>query len=119
MPQEEVHTAIDLETETLLSLTEASRALPRIDGKRPHPSTLWRWCRKGVRGVRLEYVRLGKRICTSEKARGRVCQGLAEADVAPESPGPRLYKPRASKRTAEQRVADVAAADRRLMAAGI
>lgn len=45
--------AIDIQTESLLSLTEATKALPRVNGKRPSISTLWRWCRRGLRGVRL------------------------------------------------------------------
>ena len=40
---------MDLNKEKLLSLPEACAALPRIAGKRPHTSTLWRWCKKGVR----------------------------------------------------------------------
>ena len=71
---------IDLSQEELLSLSEASAALPRIDGRRPHVSTVWRWCRKGVRGVRLEYVRLGHRICTSREALNRFANTLARTD---------------------------------------
>ena len=73
---------IDLNQEELLSLSEACAALPRIDGKRPHTSTIWRWCRKGVRGVRLEHVRLGHRICTSREALNRFANALARADAA-------------------------------------
>ena len=72
---------IDLSQEELLSLSEACSSLPRIDGKSPHSSTVWRWCRKGVRGVRLEYVRLGHRICTSREALNRFANALARADV--------------------------------------
>ena len=73
---------IDLSQEDLLSLSEACASLPRIDGKRPHISTVWRWCRKGIHGVRLEHVRLGHRICTSREALSRFANALAEADVA-------------------------------------
>jgi len=72
---------IDLSQEDLLSLSEASAALPRIDEKRPHIPTIWRWCRKGVSGVRLEYVRLGHRICTSREALNRFVNALASADA--------------------------------------
>ena len=57
--------AIDLQSETVVSLAEAAKTLPQIDGRRIHVSTLWRWARRGVRGVQLEYVRLGHRVCTS------------------------------------------------------
>ncbi len=73
---------IDLQSEKLLSLTDAAKALPAIDGRRPHVSTMWRWCKKGVRGVRLEYVRLGHRVCTSMEALTRFSQRLAELDDA-------------------------------------
>ncbi len=80
--------AIDFQNEQLLSLTDAARAVPPIDGKRPHVSTIWRWCRKGVRGIQLEYVRLGHRVCTSERALARFSQRLAEADAEPRSHSP-------------------------------
>lgn len=72
--------AIDLQHERILSLTDASKALPKIDGKHLHTSTLWRWCRRGIRGIQLDYVRLGHRVCTSVEALNRFSQRLAEAD---------------------------------------
>ncbi len=75
--------AIDLTQEILLSLTDAAKALPPIDGRRPHTSTLWRWCRKGVRGIRLEHVRLGNRVCTSREALVRFSQRLATIEGEP------------------------------------
>ncbi len=72
--------AIDLQAEQLLSLTDAAKALPPIDGTRPHSSTVWRWCRRGLKGVRLEHVRLGHRVCTSLDALARFSQRLAETD---------------------------------------
>lgn len=38
---------------------------PRI---RPSRQAPWRWCNKGVRGIRLEHSRIGGRIVTSEAA---------------------------------------------------
>jgi hypothetical protein len=48
-----------------LTLTQASRLLPN----RPHPSTIWRWCRKGVLSrtgerVWLRHVRFGGYVYT-------------------------------------------------------
>jgi hypothetical protein len=77
---------INIEDEALLSLTDATKALPPIDGKRPHASTIWRWCRKGVRGVHLEYVRVGNRVCTTSAALSRFVNALAEADRTVEAP---------------------------------
>ena len=91
---------IDIQNETPISLTEAARVIPPIDGKRPHVSTLWRWCRKGVRGVQLDYVRLGHRVCTSEPALARFAHRLAEADGNPvSSPS----KSRSKTKTASRR----------------
>jgi len=109
--------AIDLQEEEVLGLTDAARSMPRIGGKRPHPSTLWRWIRQGVGGVHLEHIRLGHRVCTSREALARFTQALADADhervrtrVTPQSP---------MTRTVKQRAKDIARANRRLAAAGI
>lgn len=78
---------IDLQSEGLLSLADAAKALPRINGRRIHVSTLWRWSRKGVRGVRLEHVRLGHRVCTSLEALNRFAKALADdQNVVPVPP---------------------------------
>lgn len=107
---------IDLHTESVLSLTAATKAVPRIDGKRPHPSTLWRWCRRGIRGVRLEHVRLGHRVCTSREAIGRFANALAEAGLA-DQPVTSPHTPK--NRTDVQRANAVAAAEAELRAANI
>ena len=107
--------AIDLTKEQLLSLTDAARALPAIDGRRPHISTIWRWIRRGVRGVRLEHLRLGHRVCTSREALNRFAQRLAEAD---EKPGEKTSTT-PKRRTAKQREHDIARASRELERAGI
>ena len=66
--------------EQFITLTEAARLLSRIDGKKVAVSTLWRWCRKGLRGERLEYVRVGRKICTSHEALHRFFTKLVELD---------------------------------------
>ena len=50
--------------EELITLTEAAKHLPKVDGKKVSICTLWRWCRKGMRGVFLEYVRVGREPST-------------------------------------------------------
>ena len=110
---------IDLNQEELLSLSESCAALPRIDGKRPHTSTIWRWCRKGVRGVRLEHVRLGHRICTSRAALNRFANALAVADSASSSSS-NANTPTVPTPTPEnQRARAVAEAEASLEEAGI
>ncbi len=69
----------DLHEEGLLTLSQAAKALPFGNGKRIHTATIWRWCQKGLSGVRLEHVRIGHRICTSMQALSRFSEKLTEA----------------------------------------
>ena len=72
--------AINLENENILSLTEATKVLPKINGRRPAVSTLWRWCYRGLRGVQLEYLRVGRKVVTSSEALQRFFSNLVETD---------------------------------------
>lgn len=45
--------------ETALTLTQAAKAFGRLSGRTPHVATVHRWAMKGVRGVKLETVRMG------------------------------------------------------------
>ena len=66
-----------LNNEQILSFTEAAKCLPPINGRRVHASTVWRWGRKGVCGVKLEILRLGGRFVTSAEALERFAVALA------------------------------------------
>jgi hypothetical protein len=72
--------AIDSKQEALITLTEATKLLPRVNGKRVHISTLWRWCRRGLKGISLEYLRCGAKIVTSHEAMNRFFTALAQLD---------------------------------------
>jgi hypothetical protein len=72
--------AINISTETVLTLAEASKILPRRNGKRPSIGTLWRWARWGIKGVRLDYLRFGRTIVTSREALQRFFDALAAVD---------------------------------------
>ena len=49
-----------------MSLPDAAAYLGRITGQKPHVSTLWRWCLKGCKGVRLDSICIGgKRFVTA------------------------------------------------------
>ncbi len=61
-------TATNILTEDVLSLSEARRELFQVTGRRPDKATIYRWCKQGVGGVRLEHVRLGNIILTSTQA---------------------------------------------------
>jgi hypothetical protein len=61
--------SIDPFTEGTIPFSEAARRLPRMRNGRPvSPATLWRWASHGLRGVRLETVRVGGTTCTSLEA---------------------------------------------------
>ena len=77
-----------------LSLAEASRRLGTIDGRRPSTTSLWRWCRHGLRGVRLEYSRIGRRIVTTDAALRRFIDGLTELDERVDAPRTKRRRPR-------------------------
>lgn len=70
---------INIQTEQLRSLTDAARLLPR----RPHPSTLWRWWKRGVKGVKLETVVVGGIRYTSVEAMQRFAERLSEVGGDP------------------------------------
>lgn len=110
--------AINLETEMVVRLTEATKILPPRNGKRIAICTLWRWCRKGLRGVRLEYVRIGRNIATSRQALNRFFTALAEADPPIESP-PQTPRPINLRPTSKARQRMLEEADQILERAGI
>ena len=106
---------ININEDELLTLGEASRRFPTIDGKRPSTNSMWRWCRRGVRGIRLGYVRVGRKICTTPAAINAFCNELAEADELPAATPPVTSSPR----TDHQRAKAIADAERELSNAGI
>jgi len=107
---------IDTTRETLLTLAQAAKAIPAIDGRRLHVSSLWRWARKGLNGTRLDYVRVGRRVLTSRESLDRFFNAVAAADQV-------TYVPRLAEtpkiRTAKQREVAIAAAKARLHAEGV
>ena len=77
---------IDMATEKLISLKDACGLLPRRRrGVRPHFSTLWRWATEGLKGVKLEVIKVGSTLCTSREALQRFFQRLSDADGKTES----------------------------------
>ncbi len=72
---------MQIETSSALTLSQAARTLPT----KPSPSTLWRWCRRGCKGVRLDYARVGRRIVTTPEALDCFARALAELDACEQS----------------------------------
>jgi hypothetical protein len=90
--------------ENLCLLSEAAAKIPT----RPNVSTVWRWHNKGIKGIRLETIRIGGTIYTSDEAIARFLEAINE----PAAPAPR---PRTRRETA----AAVARAERILKRAGV
>lgn len=100
---------IDLATETVISLTEATKHLPRRRaGKKPHVTCLYRWTTAGCRGVVLESIQVGGTRCTSVEAIQRFIERLTNGNAA----APTV-------RTSRKREQQIDAAERRLAAVGI
>ena len=78
--------------EYLITLTEATKILPKVNGKGPAVCTLWRWCRRGLRGQFLEGVPVGRKICTTRQALLRFFTELAEIDEWIEPGRPRFRR---------------------------
>jgi hypothetical protein len=56
----------DLQNDTPMSLPDAAVYLGKLTGRKPHVSTLWRWCLKGCKGVKLDSICIGnKRLVTA------------------------------------------------------
>lgn len=71
--------SVDILGETM-TLSEAAALLPKSNGKAPSASTVWRWCKVGIGGVRLDYTRRGRVILTSREALRKFSRALSEAD---------------------------------------
>lgn len=94
---------IDIHVEDLAPLTRAGNLwIPT----RPNVSTIWRWSTRGIRGHKLEVVRIGGVTCTSREAVTRFLSAINGRDVSPSV-------------TSKQREQEIAHAERELAAAGI
>ena len=67
------HTVSILDEDTL-TLTQAAQSLG------VSAASTWRWARGGIRGVRLDYIRMGRRILTSREALQRFADELTAKD---------------------------------------
>jgi hypothetical protein len=104
--------AIDVHSESVISLTDATKLLPRRRaGRKPNVATLYRWTTCGCRGIVLEHLQVGATRCTSREALQRFFDKLTDATAsvlaAPVTPLP------AGRRR------EIAAAEKRLARAGI
>ena len=74
---------IDVAVEQLLHVRMVPRLLPpRPNGRRVHISAVYRWMSRGVRGVRLESVKVGGSTYTSVEALQRFADQLTGSESA-------------------------------------
>jgi len=100
---------IDISSENVVSLAEATRHLPRRrKGKRPNVATVYRWAQRGCKGIYLETIQVGGTKCTSLEALQRFCDALTPSS-APSTASP----------TTRARQRSIAKAEAELAAAGI
>lgn len=79
---------IDVAQERLVAITEVPARLPRRpNGRKVHVSAVYRWASRGIRGTKLEVVRIGGTTYSSIEALQRFADALTEAS------GPRADPP--------------------------
>ena len=81
--------SIDVRNERLIRLADVPKLkwLPaRRGGKRLNCSTCYRWHQQGIRGVKLEAIKAGGSLCTSEAALLRFFHSLTNAGSSPPPP---------------------------------
>lgn len=100
---------IDVQSEEVVSIREATGHVPKRNGKKVAVSTVWRWAMRGVRGIRLETIVIGGTRRTSLEALQRFFENVT---AAADGTAPRA-------RTSRQREAQMRAAERELESAGI
>lgn len=95
-------------TSGMMTLAEAAKVVPHQGRKRVNTSTLWRWCRKGVRGIYLKYARVGRTIMITESDLRTFFTALVEVDriIQPTNTNIRHHRPRHINTAARQKSID-------------
>jgi hypothetical protein len=84
--------------ELTFPLLDTPKHVPlRRGGKKLHQNTAFRWAKDGVRGVKLETIRIGGTLCTSVEALQRFFERLSATDGRPEA-APSIRTPAARAR---------------------
>ncbi len=66
-------------SEGFVTLADAAKRIGRDSRKTPDKTTLYRWCLRGVGGIKLEHVRIGNRILVSRQSLTRFIEARTEA----------------------------------------
>lgn len=77
-----------------ITLARAAKLIPGASGKHANPSTLFRWTVSGARAVdgervKLEFLRVGGRIVTTQAAVRRFMLALTNGTTTAPTPAPR------------------------------
>lgn len=81
---------INIAEEKVFPLGEVPDHVPkRRGGKKLNASTAFRWHSNGLRGIKLEVVRVGGTMCTSDEALQRFFDRLTAAD-SPQATSPEI-----------------------------
>jgi hypothetical protein len=91
--------------EDLLALPEAAKILPqRRQGRKVSTSSLYRWAKRGLKGVRLEVIQIGGTTATSKQALQRFCDRLTAAarPATPAEDAPQVEDHEATERELDQ-----------------
>ena len=96
-------TMIDTNAEELITLSTAAKELPGRGSRRGvHAITLWRWSKRGIRGVKLETVLVGGIRCTSRQAIARFLERTTAAADGQPIPATTLSERRRAREAAER-----------------
>lgn len=105
-----------LAEERPLNLQDAANYIGRLTGQKPHLSTLWRWCLKGCKGVKLDSICIGSKRFVTVSAIERFIEARSQSEsppVAVPAAVPPAAEPRVARHLARRRE-EIEAARRRL-----
>ena len=95
-----------------IDLTEAAKICPG----RPHPSAVWRWCRRGIKSrsgnrVCLRHIRAGGKIYVKRDWLDEFFTAVADADAEHFAPDPATTQSRTRSHRQRQRAVERAERD--------
>lgn len=103
-----------------LTTSEAVRLIQEISGKRVHPSSIWRWQTRGIRGVVLGATCIGATLHTTRRELEKFFGELNQARLNNlEAKTKGLPKPKPKGRSCKRRQREIEAAKAVLREAGI
>ncbi|MEX2389193.1 MAG: DUF1580 domain-containing protein [Phycisphaeraceae bacterium] len=105
---------IDIHEDQLIPIREVPKRLPaRPSGRQMHISAIYRWIQRGVRGVKLEAVKIGGSSYTSLEALQRFSEQLTLQNKERRDP-PLSAQRRRQIEAASRQVAEILGIDRKV-----